>query len=75
MVVPVGSYPITSGWKRAKKIPKTDLFLTLTRCNNDLVSKNDKMASLLQNKPQMQIMQAPYFFEKKKQQQQQQLIR
>ena len=58
----MGSYPITSGWKRAKKCPKTDLFLTLTRCNNYLVPKDDKMTSLLQNKPKMQIMQAPFFF-------------
>lgn len=56
------SYPITSGWKRAKQFPKTDLFLTLTRCNNYLVPKDDKMTSLLQNKPKMQIMQAPSFF-------------
>ena len=62
----MGSYPITSGWKRAKKCPKTDLFLTLTRCNNYLVPKDDKMTSLLQNKPKMQIMQAPFFFKKKK---------
>ena len=62
----MGSYPITSGWKRAKKFPKTNLFLTLTRCNNYLVPKDDKMTSLLQNKPKMQIMQAPSFFGEKK---------
>lgn len=51
--------------EKSKKIPKTDLFLTLTRCNNYLVPKVDKMTSLLQNKPKMQIMQAPFFLKKK----------
>lgn len=64
--------PILShqGGKEQKQFPKTDLFLTLTRCNNYLVPKDDKMTSLLQNKPKMQIMQAPFFLKKKKQHQQ-----